>query len=294
MSALLGYCAPTSIDEMLTELSAHKSAGKSSKILAGGTDLIVQMKSAPQSMDYILDVKKIPEANQLTINDKTVYLGASVPAWQITSNSSLKSLFPGLVESVEYIGSSQIQGRATVGGNLSNASPAGDTIPALIVNDAQCIICSPAGKRQIPVEDYVTGVQTNCLQPDEFLLAISLKCPAQLTADAYIRFTPRTEMDIAVVGVGVSLTLNQDSVCTAAQVALGAVSTKAIKVGAAEAFLLGSSLDEGFLQAAAQAASEAGAPISDKRGTALFRRKLAGVLLKRAVRLAQERIKKIK
>lgn len=289
MSAF-SYQAPSSISSLLAVLAAAKTAGQRSQILAGGTDLIVQMKTFDTEPRLLVDVKKVPEAMQISIDEKTIYLGAGVPACEITAHSELKSLLPGLVESVYYIGSTQIQGRATIGGNLSNASPAGDTIPALVANSAQCLIQGPNGERRISVENYVTGVQSNCLAADEFLQALLIARPDEHTSDAYIRFTPRTEMDIAVVGAGVSLTLDAKGLCTKARVSLGAVATTALHVATVTETLVGTTLAEATVTTAGAMAAKAGSPISDKRGLAEFRRKLSAVLVRRAIRLAQQRI----
>ena len=183
----------------------------------------------------------------------------------------------------------QVQGRCTVGGNLCNASPAADTVPALMVNAAQCNIVGPAGERQVAVESFNTGPGQNCLQPDEILISLFLPTPAARSADAYLRFIPRTEMDIAVVGAGVSLTVDEDGSCIAAHVAIAAVAPVALLVPNAAAALIGTRLDDAALEAAANAASAAANPISDKRGTAEYRRKVVGVMTRRAAGIALER-----
>ena len=284
------YQAPSSVSLLLAVLAAARAASQRSQILAGGTDLIVQMKTLDLESRLLVDIKKVPEAMRISIDEENIYLGAGVPACEITAHAELKSLLPGLVEGVYYIGSTQIQGRATIGGNLSNASPAGDTIPALVANNAQCLVQGPNGERRIPIENYVTGVQSNCLAVDEFLQALLIARPDESTSDAYIRFTPRTEMDIAVVGAGVSLTLDAKGLCTKARVGLGAVATTVLQVDSVAEMLVGSTLDEATITAAGVMAAKAGSPISDKRGSAEFRRKLSAVLVKRAIRLAQQRI----
>jgi len=199
------------------------------------------------------------------------------------------ALLPGLAEAADLIGSTQIQGRATLGGNLCNASPAGDTIPAMIAVGAICVIAGSGGTRELPVEDFVTGVGTNALEADEFLLGLKIPVPAPRSADAYLRFIPRTEMDIAVAGCGVSVTLDESGTCTAARVGIGAVAPRVLLVpGAAEA-LIGSRLDDGALAVAGEACSKASSPISDKRGTEIYRRKVVGVLCRRAAAIARDR-----
>ena len=194
-----------------------------------------------------------------------------------------------MVEAAFLIGSTQVQGRASVGGNLCNASPAADTIPALIVNQAICEISGQNGDRSVPVENFVTGVGTNCLKGSELLRVIKVPLPAKRSADAYLRFIPRTEMDIAVAGAAVSLSLNNDGACSSARIAVGAVAPTPILVEKAAQCLLGTRLDQAALEQAAMAASEASSPITDRRGTAEYRRHVVGVLVKRAAEIAKIR-----
>jgi carbon-monoxide dehydrogenase medium subunit len=197
--------------------------------------------------------------------------------------------FPGLAHAIDLIGSSQIQGRASLGGNLCNASPAGDTIPALIANGFEAQILTADGLRTLPVEAFVTGVGKNALAAGEVLLALQAPVPGPRSGDAYQRFTPRTEMDIAVVGVGARLTLDDAGVIASARIALGAVAPHAFLAEAAGAALVGTRGEPEALEAAAAAAMEAAKPISDKRGSADFRRRICGVLVKRVVAQALER-----
>ena len=189
------------------------------------------------------------------------------------------------------IGSTQIQGRATIGGNLCNSSPAGDTIPALIANSAVCHIVGTDGERNVPVEDFVTGVGTNCMAAHEFLLGLRVPAPKGNTGDAYLRFIPRTEMDIAVAGAGVRVTLDDNGACTAARVGIGAVAPTPLLVPAAADALIGTQVDDDALNAAAAACSAAASPITDKRGTVEYRIKVVGVLCKRAGAIARDRAK---
>ena len=283
-----GYAAPESLEDALGLLASYRSKGERAQILAGGTDLLVQMRSVDKEPRTIVDIKKIRETNRLDIG-KEIYIGSAVPAAVLTANAELKQVFPGLVESINLIGSTQIQGRATVGGNLCNASPAGDTIPALIANGAVCDIAGAGGARELPVEDFVVGVGENALAADEVLLGLKLQAPAANTGDAYLRFIPRTEMDIAVVGAGVSVTLDDDGCCTAARVAIGAVAPTALLVPAAADALMGSTLIDAALSAAGEACTAASSPISDKRGTADYRRKVVAVLCRRATKIAADR-----
>lgn len=283
------YQAPDDLSELLALLSEAHQNGHRSQILAGGTDLLVQMKTLDLAPRLLVDIKKVPEVNSINIGDNRIYIGAAVPAYKLTRHPVLKQLLPGVIESVYLIGSSQIQGRATLGGNLCNASPAGDSIPALISTGASCLIDGPDGERQIPAEDFVVGVGQNALVPGEVLLGLIWEHPQGRTASAYLRFTPRTEMDIAVVGAGVSLTLDESGLCTSARVSLGAIAPTALYVPEIAEVLVGSRLDEAALEAAGNIAGKAGSPITDKRGTVAFRHKIAAVLTRRAATIACQR-----
>jgi carbon-monoxide dehydrogenase medium subunit len=283
------YAAPETVEQAIAVLQEHSQAGKPVQILAGGTDLLVQIRVVDSSARTIVDVKKLPETNRLEIGTSEIYVGAAIPAAALTANAELKARLPGLVEAIDLIGSTQIQGRASLGGNLCNASPAGDTIPALLVNRGRCQIAGPDGTRELPVEEFVTGVGTNALGEGELLLGISFPAPATGTADAYLRFIPRSEMDIAVAGAGISVTLDENGTCTAARVAIGAVAPTALLVTAAADALMGTPLDDEALAAAGAACTAASSPISDKRGTADYRRKVVAVLCKRAAAIAAER-----
>ena len=283
------YLAPTSAADALAALSQAASAGTRTQMLAGGTDVLVQMRSTDKGPRTFVDVKHIAEANELRIDADEVFIGAAIASAELNENAELKSILPGLIESADLIGSTQIQGRATIGGNLCNSSPAGDTIPALIACGAVCVIASPDGNREVPTEDFVTGVGTNVLQPTEFLVGFKIPRPKGKTADAYLRFIPRTEMDIAVCGAGVALTLDDSGTCAAARVAIGAVAITALPVPDAAAALIGTKVDDAALAAAAAASSALAKPITDKRGTVEYRKKVVGVLTKRAGAIARDR-----
>ncbi len=285
------YAAPESLEQALAVLKELADKGKACQVLAGGTDLLVQLRLIDPSPRTLVDIKKLAETNRLDIDGSELYIGAAIPAAELTANETLKELIPGLIEATDLIGSTQIQGRATIGGNLCNASPAGDTISALIVNQGKCVIASSTGTRELPVEDFVTGVGSNALEPGELLLGLTFPRPSDSTRDAYLRFIPRTEMDIAVAGAGVSVTLDDSGVCTAARVAIGAVAPTTRLVPAAAEALIGSTLDKAALMASARASSAASSPISDKRGTADYRRKVVGVLTKRAAAIAADRVR---
>lgn len=279
------YETPSSVAEAVGLMAADSGA----RVLAGGTDLLVQFRTGVRQPSAFVDVKRIPELMSIAIDDQGLRLGAAAPAAVIGEHGQLRRLWPGLAESVRLIGSTQIQGRGSVGGNLCNASPAADTTCALIANRALCVIAGPNGERTVPVDTFCVGPGRTVLQPGELLVAVRVPHPAARTADAYLRLIPRTEMDIAVAGAGVSVTLDAAGVCTAARVAIGAVAPTALRVPEAEQALVGSSLDEAALKRAAAAASAAARPIDDKRGTASYRRTVAGVLTRRAAAIAAER-----
>ena len=279
--------APRSVGEAVDLLAG--SSGVATSILAGGTDLLVQMKTGLREPGLIVDVKRIPELISLSIGADEICIGASVPAQQITENRELADLLPGLVEATDLIGSTQIQGRASLGGNLCNSSPAADTVPALITVGAEAVVVGGAGERRVPVSEFTTGPGQNVLQPGEFLVELRIPRPPARTADAYLRFIPRSEMDIAVVGAGVCLTLDESGTCTGARVALGAVGPTVFSVPAAADALIGTTVDAAALEAAGAAASAAASPIDDKRGTIEYRKKVSGVLTRRAAAIAAAR-----
>lgn len=281
------YAMPNSVAEAVSALSAK--AGERVQVLAGGTDLLVQLKSIDRTPRTIVDVKQLPETNRLDIGDNVIYIGAAIASAVLNENAELKGLIPGLLEAADLIGSTQIQGRASIGGNLCNASPAGDSIPALIANAAVCVIAGPGGERELAVEDFLVGVGKNALDSGEFLLGLKIPKPGARTGDAYLRFIPRTEMDIAVAGCGVRLDLDDNGVCTSARVGIGAVAPTALLVPAAADALVGSKLDDAALTAAGEACTAAASPISDKRGTAEYRRKVVAVLCRRAAAIARDR-----
>lgn len=282
------YEAPKSLaraSELLREPGA--------KPLAGGTDLIVQMRTGRAAPQLFVDVKRIPELAGIRLDADGIFVGAAVPAAEIVEHAELARIWPGLAEAVDLIGSTQIQGRATLGGNLCNASPAADSVPALCALGAVCVIAGPGGERRVPVESFNTAPGRNALAPGELLVGLRIPRPAPRASDAYLRFTPRTEMDIAVVGAAVSVALDSSGVCTHARVALGAVAPTAILVPEAAAALVGSRGDDDALSRAAASASAAVRPIADKRGSIEFRRRISGVLVRRAAATAFERARAV-
>lgn len=279
------YEAPQTVQEAVALLVADAGA----KVLAGGTDLLVQMRTGAGAPAAFVDIKRIPEMMRIEIDSTGLRCGAAVPAAEIYENDTIRSLWPGLAEATDLIGSSQIQGRATLSGNLCNASPAADTVPALIAVAAQAVITGPNGERTLAVEDVCTGPGQTVLEQGELLTEFRVPAPAPRSSDAYLRLIPRSEMDIAVVGVGVSVTLDAKGVVSAARVALGAVAPTVLVADEAADALVGSTLDDDALAAAAAAASAAARPINDKRGTIVYRKHVVGVLTKRAAKIAYER-----
>lgn len=282
----LTYESPGSVDEAVKLLAA---AGGNAKLLAGGTDLLVQLRMGMIKPALIIDVKNISETTVIKEESGGIRVGAAVSGAVVGEHEGMKSAWPGVVEALELIGSTQIQGRASMGGNLCNGSPAADAVPAMIAAEAVCTIAGPDGRREARVEDIVIGPGVTSLKTGEMIVDFLFPARPARSGDAYLRFIPRTEMDIAVVGVGVSLTLDGAGVCTAARVALGAVAATQLVVEDAAAALIGSTLDDAAmakLDAAAQAACR---PIDDKRGTIVYRTKVAGVLARRAAKIAQQR-----
>lgn len=280
------YEAPASISAAVSLLAG---SGGNGRVLAGGTDLLVQLRAEMVEPGLIVDIKKIPELRSVTSEGGGFRIGAAVTGAELGEHADVPKVWPGIVEAFELIGSTQIQGRCTMGGNLCNASPAADSVPALIAAGAVVTIAGPDGTREVAVEDVATGPGQTSLAPGEFVVSFYLPPRPAHSGDAYLRFIPRTEMDIAVVGSGVSLTLDDGGVCTAARVSLGAVAARALLVADAADALIGTKLDDAALDAAAAAASAACSPIDDKRGTKAFRIEVAGVLTRRAAKIAQER-----
>ena len=285
--AVQEFVSPTS----LSEAQQVVGDGVASSWLAGGTDLLVGIRLGARDPARVIDLKKIPELTAIEIDETAVRIGAAASAFDVLHNSDVPSQFPGLAEALNLIGSTQITGRCSAGGNLCNASPAADSIPALIANGAQCRILGPDGERTLAVEDFVVGPNQNALASDELLVELILPSPVVGTSDAYLRLTPRTEMDIAVAGAGVSITMDESGECTAARIAIGAVAPTALLVEAAAEALMGSQLDQTAIDAAVAAVRAAATPISDKRGTAEYRIHVVGVLASRALANAQARIK---
>ena len=280
------YVAPRTLDEAVRAFAAAAGAGR---ILAGGTDLLVQMRNGVVAPGTIVDIKKIGELTSIEeTKDGGFRVGAAVSGAVLREHAKLSRVWPGVVEATNLIGSTQVQGRATPGGNLCNGSPAGDSVPAMVAAGAIVTIQGPNGRREMPVEKVPKGPGRLNLEPGEIVVSFTLPPRGKGSSDAYLRMIPRTEMDIAVVGCGVSLTMDGGT-CTAARVGLGAVAPTVLLVEEAAKALIGSKLDDAALAKAAAACSAACRPIDDKRGTIAYRTKVAGVLLKRTALIAAER-----
>ena len=279
----MDYRSPRSVLEAVELLAAHDGTAH---VLAGGTDLLVKLRAGMVEPKLVVDLKAIPQLRGIESDARGFRIGAATSCAEIGEHAALGAAWPGVVEALQLIGSTQIQGRATLGGNLCNASPAADSVPALIAAGALCQVAGPGGEREVPVDKVVTGPGRTSLARGEFVLAFRLEKPRPRTGDAYLRLIPRTEMDIAVVGAGVALTLDQAGVCTHARVSLGAVAPTPLLVAEAGRALSGTRAEDTALAAHAAAASAACKPIDDKRGTVAYRVKVAGVLARRAALIA--------
>jgi CO/xanthine dehydrogenase FAD-binding subunit len=280
------YEAPSTVAAAVALLAG---ANGQARVLAGATDLLVQMRSGRVQPELLVDVKGIPEMTSITQEGGAFRFGAATNAMQLVEHEAFAKAWPGVTEAVKLIGSIQVKGRATVGGNVCNASPAADSVPSLIAAGAIAHVVGPNGARDAPVEEIATGPGKTSLAKGEIVTSFLLPKRPPQSGDAYLRFTPRTEMDIAVVGAGVDLTLDAKGVCTRARVSLGAVAERALLVPEAAAALIGSKVDDAALLRLAQAASAACRPIDDKRGTKVYRIRVAGVLAKRAAAIALDR-----
>ena len=259
------------------------------RVLAGGTDVLVQLKAGMVEPDLIVDIKAIDGMRSITPEAGGFRIGAAVAGAELGAHEGVKALWPGVVEGFELIGSTQVQGRCTMAGNLCNGSPAADSVPAMVAAGAIARIVGPKGSRDVPVLDIPIGPGKLSLTKGEIITSILLPVRPPRSGDAYLRFIPRTEMDIAVASAGVSLTLDAAGKITAARVAIGAVAPTVRLVEAASAAIIGTKLDDAALSALMKAASAACSPIDDKRGTIAFRTQVAGVLAKRAALIAYSR-----
>lgn len=282
------YEAPDTLERAVELLAAESGT---TRVLAGGTDVLVQLRGGFIEPDLIVDIKRAGGVNDVVEEDGGWRIGAAVPGAMLGEHEGVCRAWPGVVEALNLIGSTQVQSRATLAGNLCNASPAADSVPAMIAAAATARLVGPEGTRDVPVEEIATGPGKTSLKKGELVASIFLPARPANASDAYLRFIPRTEMDIAVVGCGISLVLDGDRVAEA-RVALGAVAPKALLVPAAGEAIAGSSLEDAALDRLAEACSAACNPIDDKRGTIVFRRRIAGVLARRTARIAYDRARK--
>ena len=278
------YVTPKSASEASQALSQEGAFA-----LAGGTDLLVKLKTRFVSPSVIVDIKHIPNIMTIKQSAEGWWIGAATPCAEIVEHDSLSKDWPGVVEALSLIGSTQIQGRATLGGNLCNASPAADSIPALIAAGATCVISGQVKEREEPVEKIVTAPGVTTLGKGEFIIGFKLPIPKNSSGDAYLRLIPRSEMDIAVVGAGVSLSLSEDGKIEAIRVALGAIAPTQVLLSGLEDIFIGKEPNDDAIQKLVSLAEKACKPIKDKRGTIEYRTKIAGVLAKRAFGIALKR-----
>ena len=284
----IDYATPGSVQEAVALLAEH---GDRARIMAGGTDVLVQLRAGRLGLDLLVDGKNIPELNELSFDgQKGLTLGAAVPCYRIYGNADVKAHYGGIVDATSIIGGVLIQGRASVGGNLCNAAPSADSIPVLIALGATCNIAGSGGTRQLPVEEFCTGPGTNALRSGEMLVSVSVPAPAANSGATYMRFIPRNEMDIAVAGAGVSVLL-ENGTFKSAKVALSAVAPTPLFVKEAGDALTGQPVNEASIQKAAEIARDAARPITDMRGTIEYRKHLCEVLTRRTLNIAVDRAK---
>ena len=266
-----------------------REGGETARVLAGGTDIIVQARERARDVSRFIDIKQIPEVTGISYSSSDgLTLGAAMPLYQVYADHDVKTLYPALVEAATVIGGTAIQGRATLGGNLCNSSPAGDSLTSMMVLGAVAHTAGPNGERDLPVAEFFTGPGRNVLEHGEFVVNIHFPAPPTRSGAAWQRFIPRNEMDIAVVNCGSYIAFDGDTVSDA-RIALGAVAATPIMVPAAAEALIGKPLTEETIAAAAAASSEAATPIDDMRGSIRQRKHLSGVLTERTLRIAADR-----
>jgi len=282
------YVSANSVQEVAQLLVSKEGGGQ---ILCGGTDLLVQLRENRRRAELLIDVKRIPEMTSIRYDpDGGLWIGAAASCYAISHHEDAQAHYPGIVDAVQLIGGTQVQYRASVGGNLCNASPAADSIPALIVHNAICVIADVNGLREMPVEQFCVAPGKNALQHGEFLLAIKVPAIQNMFGSHYLRFIPRNEMDIAVVGVGASVTVDDvGKTILSARIALGAVAPAPLFVEEAGDYLAGKEISQENIHKAAVIAQAAARPISDLRGTAEYRKHLCAVLTQRALEKSIER-----
>lgn len=283
------YKAPATLNEAVQLLAG---AGQQGRVLAGGTDLIVQLREGRRpNVNIVVDVKKVPEVNELSFDaGRGLTLGSAVPCYRIYANEDVVRRYPALIDSAALIGGTAIQGRATLGGNLCTASPAADTVPTIIVLGGQCIIAGPEGRRTVPAEEFPVAPGRTALQDGELLVALHFPVPTPRSGARFNRFIPRNEMDIAVVNAAAWLQLDEDGqTVRAARIAIGAVAPTTLLIDEAADALVGQPATDASFRKAADVAMEASRPIFDMRGSIAQRRHLVGVMVRRALEGAAAR-----
>jgi carbon-monoxide dehydrogenase medium subunit len=280
------------VDEVVSLLSKN---GDQARVLSGGTDLLVALREGRRQASVVIDVKGLPETSKIEYSAQGgLTFCASVPCHRLYGNKEISAAYPGLMDSAHLIGGIQIQGRASIGGNLCNASPAADSIPVLIAYSTICIIAGPNGTRELPVEDFCVAPGRTSLQNGEFLVALRIPPVKAGSGAAYLRFIPRNEMDIAVVGAGAYVQLDESrNNFVSARVSLGAVAPKPLFVAEAGDSLAGKAVNAENIEAAAKIAQDAAKPITDMRGTAEYRKHLSAVMARRAIEKAVARARGI-
>jgi CO/xanthine dehydrogenase FAD-binding subunit len=286
------YVRASSVDEVVSLLAQN---GDKARLLSGGTDLLVALREGRRQASLVIDVKGLPETSQIEYSPENgLTFGASVPCYRLYDNKEIATVYNGLMDSAHLIGGVQIQGRASIGGNLCNASPAADSIPTLIAYNAICVIAGPNGTRELPVEEFCVAPGRNALQSGEFLVSLKLPPVQPGFGAAYLRFIPRNEMDIAVVGAGASVQLDESrNNFVSARISLGAVAPKPLYIAEAGAALAGKPVNAANIEEAARIAQDAAKPISDMRGTAEYRKHLSAVMTRRVLEKAIERARGI-
>jgi carbon-monoxide dehydrogenase medium subunit len=286
------YVAPNNLEDAIKFMA---ESGPRAKILAGGTDVLVQLRGGRFNIDRLVNVKNIPELNQVSCSATDgLTLGSAVPCCEVYEDPIIQKLYPGLIDAASLIGGIQIQGRATIGGNLCNAAPSGDSIPSLIAQEAVAIVAGPNGRRNIPVEDFCSGPGRNVLQDGEILVSIHIPAPKSNSGSHFLRFIPRNEMDIAVANSAVSVLLDDSKQrIVSGRIAIGSVGPTVIFAKDASNLLAGKEANEATIEEAAEATQKVASPINDMRGTVEQRIHLVGVLTKRALRAAISRAREV-
>ncbi|MDE0165013.1 MAG: xanthine dehydrogenase family protein subunit M [Bryobacterales bacterium] len=283
------YARPGTVGEAVRLLSEH---GEKACVLAGGTDILVQLRGGFRTAEWVIDVKEIPALDEIAWDEASgLTIGAAAPCYRIYENEDVKKHYPGLIDAASLIGGTQIQGRASLGGNLCNAAPSADAVPIMIALEASCCIAGPNGERTVAVEDFCTAPGKNVLAAGELLVSLHFPAPKANSGAHYLRFIPRNEMDIAVAGAGVSVVLANGNFASA-RVALASVAPTPLFVKQAGDALAGQPVNDESIQRAADIAKQAAKPIDDMRGTVRYRKHLCEVLTRRALHVAVERARR--